>query len=214
VIKNGGGYDDFMDRLLKTGRASAEVLDVVRLSGKKDPVAGGFNEHVWYDLPTVKRLAGAIAARLGRLDAAHRAQFRKRAQRFANRIDRLIVRERVLRKHSAGTPIAITEPVPLYLTSACGLVNKTPAAFSRGIEEGTDPSAPVLQQTLNLFLGHQVEALFYNVQTVGPLARKLKETAESAGVAVVPVSETLPAGTHYVTWMTENMDAVAAAVKS
>ncbi len=37
--------------------------------------------------------------------------------------------------------MAITEPLPLYLLQACGLVNKTPPAFSDAVEDGTGVSA-------------------------------------------------------------------------
>jgi len=37
--------------------------------------------------------------------------------------------------------------------------------------------------------------------------------AKEAGIAVVPVSETLPEGEDYVTWMTGNARAVAAALQ-
>lgn len=36
--------------------------------------------------------------------------------------------------------MAVTEPVPLYLTEACGLVNRTPSAFSEAVEEGEEVS--------------------------------------------------------------------------
>ena len=37
--------------------------------------------------------------------------------------------------------------------------------------------------------------------------------AKQNGIAVVPVTETLPAGVDYLTWMNDNVDAVAAAVR-
>ena len=60
MIENGGGYDDFMDTMLKSAKnPSAAVLNAVDLSGKIAPAGGELNEHVWYDFPTVDTVADA-----------------------------------------------------------------------------------------------------------------------------------------------------------
>ena len=60
VIENGGGYDEFMQTLVKGSKNDGTtVLNVVDLSGKK-PVDGELNEHVWYDFPTMRKLTRAM----------------------------------------------------------------------------------------------------------------------------------------------------------
>ena len=95
---------------------------------------------------------------------------------------------------------------------AVGLRNKTPRAFSEAIEAGTDVSPAVLQQTLDLYRNNAVKLLAYNEQTSGPETEKVIAAAKSAGVAVVPVTETLPSGKSYISWMTENVNTVAKAL--
>jgi zinc/manganese transport system substrate-binding protein len=102
--------------------------------------------------------------------------------------------------------------VPLYLLTACGLVNKTPPAFSIGIENGTDVPANVLQQTLNLFKQKQVRALVYNEQTSGAETTAVVNAARANDIPVVPVTETLPAAKTYLTWMRSNIAAIGAAL--
>jgi zinc/manganese transport system substrate-binding protein len=212
LIENGGGYDDYMERLQASGKGDADVLDVVDLSGKKAPEGGELNEHMWYDLPTVKLLARDLASRLGKLDPAHKKDFTGRAERFTGQIDMLIDREAALRATGKGTPIGITEPVPIYMTEACGLVNKTPEDFSEAIEEGDDISAPVLDETLDQYRLKKVQALFYNVQTSGPITEKVKSAAQDADIPVVAVTETLPPGQDYLAWMGANLDALDQAI--
>lgn len=98
------------------------------------------------------------------------------------------------------------------MTGASGLVDMTPTEFSEAIEEGDDVSPKVLQETLALFSGKQVEALVYNAQTSGPQTEKSEQAAKAAGIPVVPVTETLPSGKNYLTWMTGNVDALANAL--
>jgi zinc/manganese transport system substrate-binding protein len=212
VIENGGGYDDFMNTMLNAGGAKkATVIDVVDLSGKK--AAGGeLNEHVWYDFPTVQKLTDKLVQVLSTADASQASTFKKNGDAFTAKLTDLENREAQLKQQYAGAGVAVTEPVPLYMLDAIGLQNKTPQAFSAAIEAGTDVSPAVLKETIDLFSGGSVKLLAYNEQTSGPETEKVLTAAKSAGVAIVPVTETLPSGKDYMSWMTANLDAVAKAL--
>lgn len=212
VIENGGGYDDYMQNLVKGAKNSGvKVLNVVDLSGKK-PVDGELNEHVWYDFPTVQKFADALTAALSAADPSQKATFEKNASAFGEKLSALEATEAQLKSTYAGEGVAITEPVPLYLLDAIGLVNKTPEKFSEAIEEENDVSPIVLKDTLQLFSGHQVKLLAYNEQTTGAETEKVLAAAKAAGIPVVPVTETLPEGMHYIEWMSGNLDAVKGAL--
>ncbi|MEU4095837.1 zinc ABC transporter substrate-binding protein [Streptomyces sp. NPDC026673] len=212
VVENGGGYDDFVDRMLGSGNASAEVVNAVEVSGRTAPAGGELNEHVWYDFPSMGKIADRIAAALGKADPANAATFTKNAAAFKKSLTALEGKEAALKSAHDGDGVAITEPVPVYLLEASGLVNKTPGEFSEAIEEGDDVSAKVLKTTLDLFSGKKVKALVYNEQTSGAQTEKVKSAAEAAGVPVVPVTETLPEGKDYLRWMNDNVDALADAL--
>lgn len=213
VIENGGGYDDFVDTMLKAAaNAKVKVLDVVDISGKKAPAGGDLNEHVWYDFPTVEKFVTELVSTLSAKDSADAAAFASGAAAFTQKLKQMESIEASIKTAHAGAGAAITEPVPLYMLEACGLVNKTPADFSEGIEEGTDVSAGVLAQTLALFSQKKVDLLAYNEQTSGPETEKVLGAAKAARIAVVPVTETLPSGKDYVTWMTGNLAAIRTAL--
>jgi zinc/manganese transport system substrate-binding protein len=213
VIENGGGYDDFVDTMLKTAsNGSAQVINAVDLSGKQAPAGGELNEHVWYDFPTVARVATAVSAALSALAPANAALFERNTRAFTVKLADLEAQETAITSAHAGTGVAITEPVPLYLLTASGLVNKTPGEFSEAIEEGTDVPAAVLNQTLKLLRNGDVTVLAYNEQTAGPETEKVLTEAKADKVAVVPVTETLPDGQDYLSWMTSNLQALSAAL--
>ncbi|MEU3853577.1 zinc ABC transporter substrate-binding protein [Streptomyces sp. NPDC029554] len=213
VVENGGGYDDFVGRMLQAGHnGSARVVDAVRISGKTAPPGGELNEHVWYDFPTVAKVADRTAAALAGADPAHARTFERNAAAFKAGLAPLEAGEARIRKEHAGEGIAITEPVPLYLTGASGLVNRTPPAFSEAVEEGDDVSPRVLRESLALFSGRKVQALVCNVQTSGPQTEKAEAAARAAGIPVVPVTETLPQGEDYLGWMTADVRALAGAL--
>ena len=198
VIENGGGYDDWMDTMLAGLDHQPTVINVAEVSGYD--TSGDFNEHLWYDFPTMAALAEALTGQLS-IESD-----------FGERLAELQVRESDIADRAAGVGVAITEPVPLYLLTACGLRNVTPSAFGEAIEEGSDVAPTDLRDTLALFDAGDAALLVYNEQTTSPETEKVKRAAIAAGVPVVPVWETLPPGLHYLDWMSQNLDAIEAAL--
>jgi zinc/manganese transport system substrate-binding protein len=215
VIENGAGYDDFVTTLLNGAKNPHVVLlNAAKISGYNlNPSSGQFNEHLWYDFPTVKKVVQKIVAAFTKIDAAGTATFAANAAAFDAKLVTLQARETAIKVASGGAGVAITEPVPLYMLTASGLVNKTPAQFSEAIENGTDVSPEVLKETLDLFTNHSVKLLAYNEQTTGPQTEQVLAAAKAAGVAIVPVTETLPDGRDYIGWQSDNLSAIAAALK-
>ncbi|WP_255461167.1 metal ABC transporter solute-binding protein, Zn/Mn family [Glaciihabitans sp. INWT7] len=215
VIQNGGGYDDFVDTLLKgANNPGVALVDAAAVSGHdQTPTTGEFNEHLWYDFPTVTKVATKLESTFSRLDPKNAATFAANGASFSSAVSTLESSEAAIRASASGEGAAITEPVPLYMLDAMGLVNKTPEKFSAAIEGGTDVSPLVLRETLALFGDHAVKLLAYNAQTGGPQTAQVVAAAKKAGVAVVPVRETLPAGKDYLEWMTDTVAAISAALK-
>ncbi|RZS89621.1 zinc/manganese transport system substrate-binding protein [Motilibacter rhizosphaerae] len=205
VVENGGGYDDFVRQMLASAGGSRRVIDAVEVSGKTAPPGGELNEHVWYDLPTVEEVATAVATALSATDPAGATAYQQGATRFIGRLHDLEQRDREIGQAHAGEGVGITEPVPGYLLAATGLVDRTPHAFSEAVEEGTDVSPAVLHETLELYSRKRVAVLVYNAQTTGTTTERVLAAARSAGVPVVPVTETLPAGQDFLTWMGETV---------
>jgi len=212
VIENGGGYDDFVDAMLESASNRPTLINVADLAGRnRQPAGAEFNEHVWYDFTTVKKLTTQLATDLSAAAPAQAATIRANVEAFSSRLTKLRQQEAAIKAEHAGDPVAITEPVPLYLLQAAGLVNKTPGKFSEAIEEDTDAPPAILKQTEDLFDKHQVRLLAYNEQTTGPQTEAVLAAAKRNNIPVVPVTETLPAGPTYLSWMQANLDAVSAA---
>jgi zinc/manganese transport system substrate-binding protein len=210
IVENGAGYDGFVDTLRDASGARAPVINAAALTGHAaDP---DFNEHVWFDFPTVETVARRVSAFLIAHDAIDATALRRNAQFFAIRMHALEARMARLRARYGGTGVAITESLPTYLLAACGLVDRTPAEFSNAIEEETDASPGVLRDTLDLFATHRVALLVYNRQTAGPQTDQVINAATEAHLPVLGLTETLPAGRTYLGWMNSIVDALAAAL--
>ena len=54
--------------------------------------------------------------------------------------------------------------------------------------------------------------LLYNAQATSPVTEHIKDLARRARIPVVGVTETMPAGDSYQTWMLHQVQALAAAL--
>ncbi|SKB77241.1 zinc/manganese transport system substrate-binding protein [Arthrobacter sp. 49Tsu3.1M3] len=227
VVENGGGYDAFMDTLATdTGLDRGSVISAVDVSGlaSESPAAAspdsaghthgstGLNEHVWYSLPAMSRLADAFAEKLGSLEPASAQTFRSNAAAFKDSLGGLETKLAAIKSSAGHAPVAVTEPVPLYLLEDAGLENETPAEYTAAIEEDADVPPAVLKTTVDLVASRGVRLLAYNTQTEGPQTAAVKKAAENAGVPVVNFSETLPDGQSYLQWMAGNVESIGKAL--
>ena len=209
-VANGGGYDDFATKLYDAASNKPVSVVVTALSGFETD-APDFNEHVWYDLPTIKKLADYLATSLGTADQPNANRYLDNAKKFDAQVDGLMTKVAAIKAKHAGVKVAITEPVPGYLLDAAGLVVVTPPEFSEAVEEGTDPPAAVV--TANNATFAEAKVLVENAQTTGPITTQAEQAAAANRVPVVKVTETLPDGvTDYVVWMNGQVDALAAAL--
>ncbi|MCU1573428.1 MAG: transporter substrate-binding protein [Micrococcaceae bacterium] len=214
AIENGGGYDDFFDTLADGVDLPADrMINVAELSGLQTTAEGHeFNEHLWYSLPTMTVLADAVVGKLSALDATDAPAFAENGSRFKASITAIEAQLADIKAANAGTAVAITEPVPLYLLEEAGLDNGTPEEFSKAVEEGTDVPPRVMKQMSDLIGAGGMGFLAYNDQTEGPQTQAVKAVAEQADVPVVNFSETLPENHDYLGWMKDNVAAIAAAL--
>ena len=198
VIQNGAGYDAFMSKLERAApngkRTVLTIADVLGVHGRDA------NPHLWYDVPALGRIAGAIASALTRADRSHARAYSAGLRRFTASLLPLQREVARIRTSFRGTPVAYTEPVPAYLLAAAGLKNLAPSSFTRAIENGTEPSPQALAAMDALMEKHRVRVLLYNSQAVSPITSRVREAAQKAGIPVVGVTETLPAHRTFQQW--------------
>jgi len=205
VVRNGLGYDSFIDKLDNASPSSTRVLiDVGQVFGRKT----GDNPHQWYDPATMPRVASLVAAQLSRLDPADKETFQANLRAFDASLSVYTSRIAALRKRFAGTPIAVTEPVFGYAAAAVGLTVLTPHSFQLAIQEGNDPSPQDVQTEENLLTSNRVKMFAYNQQAVAPITTKLLPLARAHHIPVIGVYETMPLSKTYQGWMVAEMQAV------
>lgn len=211
VVYNGGGYDPWVDRLL-ADHPHIRSVDAYSLLGSN---AGSTpDEHVFYNLSVAKSVAAAIAERLTVIDPANASNYRANAVEFGRGADAIADSEHAIAAAYPAAGVIATEPVVHYLLAASGLVNLTPGAFATASENDDDPAPADMASVLDLINRRQVAALLVNPQTTTAATAGLQAAARRAGVPVTEVSETLPAGTDYLTWQRKTVHDLTAALRS
>ena len=208
VLYNGGDYDEFAQK-------AAEGRDKPTLSAfdlRAGTAAHDENEHIWYDMNTVGAVADKIADELGTIDPEHKQAFADRAATLRGQLAGVTAITAKIAAAHPKSPVLQTEPLAHYLLAAADTDNRTPHEFEEAIEQGTDPAPADLAAVRDLLNTKKVRALVYNIQTEDKTTRDVADTARKAGVAVVEVTETLPANSDFVKWQTDNANALAAAL--
>jgi zinc/manganese transport system substrate-binding protein len=211
VIENGAGYDGWMSSLLNADSGHPTVVNaasVLHVTGS-DP-----NPHLWYDIPKVPKVAAAISAALIKVDPKDASVFRSNLRRFDNSLAPLTAVLASIRSRFAGAPVAYTERVPGYALAVAHLAVKTPEGFARAIEDGEDPGPADTLAMEQLLTKHRIDVLLYNVQTVTPVTTQVRALAQKSGIAIVGVSETMPASDHtYQQWQLSQLTALLHALE-
>jgi zinc/manganese transport system substrate-binding protein len=190
VVENGLGYDDFMDKLLaaspNANRTVLNAADVMKISGSDA------NPHIWYDIAKLPDVATAIADQLGKLDPIDAATFTSNAKTFTDSLTPITAAIDNIKVKYPGAPVGYTERVPGYLVEASGLKLATPASFAQSIEDGNDPSVADNSAMDAALTSKAIKVLLFNGQVTSPATNAVKQLAQSSGVPVVGVTETLP----------------------
>jgi zinc/manganese transport system substrate-binding protein len=211
VIENGGGYDDWMDKLLSgspnSNRLTLKAFDIAQVKLPE-------NEHVWYSIDNAATIAQAITSDLEKLDPADTATFENNLQTFKQSLQPVQQKIAETKSKFAGTPVGLTETIYLYQTVPLGLNVLTPFEFQKAMAEGNEPPADTVVTAENQIIHHQIKVLIFNEQTITPSTTKLENDARAQNIAIVPVTETMPSGKTYQTWMLDQLNALEQALQS
>ncbi|GER90910.1 ABC transporter substrate-binding protein [Dictyobacter vulcani] len=211
VIANGGGYDDWMDKLLSsTPSSERKVIKGFDVAPNKLPD----NEHVWYSPDNAKNIASAIADTLKTLDTAHAAEYAQNLIIFERELSKINQKMDEIRSKYANAPVGLTETILRYQTGPMGLRVLTPDEFQKALAEGNDPPANTVITAENQINQRQIKVFIYNQQTQSAITTKLMSDARARNIPVVPVTETMPPDQTYQSWMLTQLEKVEQALAS
>jgi zinc/manganese transport system substrate-binding protein len=212
IVQNGIGYDSWLSKIESaTPDPQRKVIVVQHVLGLPDSTP---NPHLWYDPRTMPATAKVMAADLSALQPGHAAYFQANLAKFDRSLTPWLAAIAKFKATYRGSEAATTEPVADYLLEAMGIKNRTPFTFQADIMNGIDPAPQDIALENSFFSHHEVQVFCYNQQVVDSLTTSIRQDALSAGVPVVGVYETMPAGYDYQSWMLAEVHAIQKAVTS
>lgn len=209
AISNGADYDPWMAKLLDASPRPDRISIVAAdLTGHKS----GDNPHLWYDPPTFPAVATALEATLEKRDPADAADFRANLAKFRQSLAPVAARIEAIKAAHGGTVVTATEPVFGYMAAALGfkMLNND---FQLAMMNDTEPSPRQVADFEQSLKSGAAKILFYNSQVTDDTTTRLLGLAKEAGVKVIGVTETEPAGKTIASWFSGQLDEVGDALK-
>lgn len=208
VVVNGGHYDEWAGKLAQSTAPNAVVISAVSATGEPST-----NPHAWYNPAAVTGVADAVSEELAQLAPEARDYFTQRRTEFTTSMQPYQQLITDIKAKADGKRYAATEAVFDDMAAAVGLVNQTPAGYQAASSNETDPSPADLDAFLRLLADHGADVLIFNTQTEGSLPDQIRDAAESAGIPVVDVTETVPPGQDsFEAWQVDQLTALAKAL--
>jgi zinc/manganese transport system substrate-binding protein len=185
------------------GSTAANGLEAARFA----PAQGAPNPYYWYDVATMRGLAGALAARLGQEDPGGAQAYRRNLAIYDASLAKVDALMKDLAYNYRGSDIFVTDPLSKRIIDALHFAILDPA-FARGRPSPQDVSA-----LRNQISQHDAAIiLIYDGDSKLPLTSELVALAKNSGVPTVEFRESLPSALSYQEWMIREIDAVHGAL--
>lgn len=197
VLANGAGYDAWMNKLT-AAEPGVSTLSAAKIVG----VHNGQNEHIWYTPTAMPQIARALAKKLGRLDPKHQASYQHNAKVYIAKLQPLMQLIDHLKQHADGKLVAVSEPVFNNALAYLGY-QVANSHFAQAVEEGSDPSPQDVRQLNRQMAAGKIAFFVVNTQVSSKIVDQAITTAKKYHVPILHVTETLPKGLSYTSWMTK-----------
>ncbi|QFQ90847.1 metal ABC transporter solute-binding protein, Zn/Mn family [Lacticaseibacillus manihotivorans] len=197
VLANGAGYDAWMNKLT-AAEPSVSTLSAAKIVGVKN----GQNEHIWYTPTAMPKIARALATKLGRLDPKHKADYQQNAKTYIKKLQPLMTLIDQLKQNAGDKQVAVSEPV---FNNALAYMDYRVANthFAQAVEEGSDPSPQDVRQLNRQMATGKIAFFVVNTQVSSKIVDNAITMAKKYHIPILHVTETLPKGLSYTSWMTK-----------
>ena len=183
VVANGANLDEWLDDLLDQAGSEAPQVEATRGVPLLPTEEEGFpgDPHVWHDPALAERMVANVAAGLGRADPSGHAAYRRNAEAYARRIDRMAdeIRERFAavapeRRNLVTSHDAFGYFARAYDVEVVGSVLPT-------LTTESEPSAQQIRRLVEEIRAKDVSTIFTEEAVEPRLERRI---AEEAGARV------------------------------
>jgi zinc/manganese transport system substrate-binding protein len=203
IVINGSGYDEWAEHAIEARSPQPNVLDVSTLITYTD---GSSDPHLWYAPGIVRltatRVTDALRAAVPGADdyfTARAAEFDASMEEYFSLIGEL--RTKFESAQGGAVTYAATESVFDMMATTLGMVDVTPDGFARAVSNESEPSPGDVAEFMDALADGSVSVLIINSQSTSAMTDRLREQAQSNGIAVVEITETVaPGAASFAEW--------------
>jgi len=212
VIVDGAGYDNWALKLISANSIPCQkVLNIGDLLGQK----AGVNPHFWYNPYYIPKILNQMYNTLVSLNQTDASYFTQQYASLNASLGTYTQRINEIKQQFAGTNVAATESIFVYLANATGLNLISPPAFMEAVSEGNDPPAQSIVQFQQQLQSGTVKVLVYDQQTVTPITQEMESIATKNNVPLVGITETiLPPNALFQDWMNAELTSLQSALNT
>ncbi|NQU37594.1 MAG: zinc ABC transporter substrate-binding protein [Actinobacteria bacterium] len=209
VVVNGVGYDEWAAKSVQANNSGVDVVDAAAVNS----VQSGANPHLWYNPDYVTATANAVTAALKTLLPEASSYFDQQQADFQTAMTPYFAEISTIKAGATGKTYGATESVFDYMAEAVGLTDLTPQGYQNAVTNESDPGPGDIAAFNENLTSKKMDVLIFNVQTEGSVPNQLAATANSAGVPVVDVTETMPAdATSFQQWQIAQLQSLSQAL--
>ena len=199
VVANGIGYDGWMDKLAKNTKEQIYIKVGDDLLGKKD----GDNPHLWYRPTTMPTLVNQLVKKYTKLQPNNKKYFKKNAQKYIlslKPVNQEIDKLKKMARNQNNKAVYVSEPVFDYALEAMGFKVEN-HSFEEDTENDVDYAPKTIKQMQAGIENHKISLFVFNKQVDSKTVNNFVNLAKKNKIPVLPVTETLPKGENYKSWM-------------
>ena len=225
VVVNGADYDHWASDALANVDPQPTLVDVADVVGieeghseeghseDEEEEHGAVDPHLWYSPDHVQEAAAVITSTLQELDPDAADYFTEQATAWTAQLQPYLDEVAALEASAGGKTYAATETVFDYMAQAVGLTDVTPEGYRSASSNESDPAPGDVAAFESALADGSIDVLVYNTQTEGSVPEQLRSAAESAGVPVVDVTESVPENDpSFVEWQLAQLQQLSAAL--
>lgn len=201
IIKNGVGYDSWIDKLIATNGKPNRIVITVADFVKKEPKQ---NPHLWYNPETMLLLADKLAQVL-KMPSAGIA--------FREEMKPLFEKMTFLKRQYPKLSVTATEPLFTPMANALGW-KVLHEDYQWAIMNETEPSFQQIVDYQESLKNRKESLLFYNSQVADPSTLQLQQLAKKYHIPVIGVTELQPSNARtYQSWMLSQLNEIEQALE-
>ncbi len=208
AVINGADYDPWAQKALAD--SDVAVVDAGTVCNAEE----GANPHLWYSPDCVMKMGSAIADAYEKADESTKSYFENAENQWTEDMKSYTDAVAATKEIADGKTYGATESVFDYMATAVGMKNDTPQGYQNASKNESDPAPGDIQAFQSALTNNDMNVLIFNTQTEGPVPSQLQDTAESANVPVVDVTETVPEDAQtFQEWQINQLDSLQQALQ-